>query len=65
MTPEQKAAFIISQSICALATIEGMKSENTLRALLGESPAYGRDAFNFIQEQFGIGHNAVVKLFRE
>jgi hypothetical protein len=30
----------------AQARIEGMKSANLLRDQLGESPAYGEDAFN-------------------
>ncbi len=65
MTPEQAAAFVQSQTACALAEIEAMKAANVSRDQQGHSHAYGEEAFLAVPDQFGIGHNAVVQLFRD
>lgn len=65
MTPEQSAAFVFSQSVCALAQIEAMKAENVMRSIRGESPAYGEDNFLLITENYGISHNSVVEIMRQ
>lgn len=64
MTPEQQTVFIFSQSVAALAELEGMKAANTERKLNGQSLAYGEDAFNKVAERFGIGANQVIGYFR-
>lgn len=64
MTPEQTAAFIQSQTACAMAEIEAMKAENTMRALQDFSPAYNETSFRAVPDEFGIGHNSVVEIFR-
>lgn len=60
MTEEQKAAFIFSQSVCAIAEIESMKALNKYREKRGETIAYCDDDFIAVIEKYGIGHNAVL-----
>mgnify|MGYP001607021024 FL=1 len=63
MTPEQKAAYVIAMSACAMAEIAGMQAENQQRAHRGESIAYTKDAFAALADKHGIHHNAVIGLF--
>jgi len=63
MIEEQKAVYVMSQAVCAQAKIEGMKAENTLREMRGETPAYSDEDFFAVIEEFGIHHNAVMKVF--
>jgi len=63
MTEEQKAAYVMSQMICAQAKIEGMRAENTLREMRGEALAYSDEDFFAVIEEFGIHQNAVMKVF--
>jgi hypothetical protein len=65
MTPDQKAAYVMAQSISALAEIEGMKAENTYRQMRGETIAYRDEAFFSVCEKYGIHHNATIGLFNE
>jgi hypothetical protein len=62
---EQAAAFIYSQTVCALAEIEAMKIANVERAMDNYSPAYDEDAFRAIPEKYGIGHNATIRMLLE
>ena len=64
MTPEQQAAYVQSQVVCALAEILGAMSENMQRAACGQSMAYDDAAFSEIPDRYGISHNAVLELFR-
>lgn len=64
MTNEQKAAFIISQSVCALAEIEGMKVFNKERKQRGESIGYSEEAFLGVPAKYGIDQYAVKLLFK-
>lgn len=64
MTPEQKAAYINSQIVCAQARIEGMKAFNHERAESGLALAYDEAAFDAIPDEFGISHNAVCAFFQ-
>ena len=65
MTPDQVAAFIQSQTVCALAEIEAMKAENRMRQIQDKSPAYDETSFRAVPAEFGIEHNDVVGMFRE
>lgn len=65
MTPEQKAAYIVAQSVLAYAEIEAMKAANLERQLAGQSLAFSESDFNSIQHKYPIGHNAVVSFFRD
>lgn len=62
MTDEQRAAFIFAQSVEALAFIEGMKAENKMRELRGESPAYIEK--DFINSVAHLGYNDVIGFLR-
>ena len=44
-TNEQKAAFIIAQSVSALISAMGFQAENKIRELDGKALAYGADEF--------------------
>lgn len=65
MTPEQAAAFINAQTVCAHSELAAMQEANHARAQMGEAHAYDEAAFRAVQDQFCIGHNAVLGLFRE
>lgn len=55
-----RAAFIMSQVVCAQAEIAGMQAENTIRALIDEVPAYGMEAFEDVINRHDLHHNSVV-----
>ena len=65
MTPEQKAAYVMAQSVAAMATIEGMKTTNVERELQGHTLAYAEDAFTQVINDYGLHHNALMGLFRD
>lgn len=65
MTPEQKAAYVMAQSVSAMATIEGMKAANREREARGHVLAYGEDAFNGVIDQYGLSPGAVMGLFHD
>ena len=63
MTAEQRAAYIMSQSSCALIEAMGMQAENMQREALGQSMAYNDKAFIELINRFSIHHNAVISTF--
>ena len=63
MTDEQKAAYVMAQSVGAMAEIEMMKAANTERLAQGMALAYDESAFSKVSENFGITHNQVLGLF--
>jgi len=60
----QNATYVFSQSIAAMAKIQGMVSENQHRLRRGEVIAYDEKAFEDVALEFGIHHNAVVETLR-
>ena len=64
MTPEQAAAFVQSQTACAMAEMASMHAENREREMQGHTHAHGTENFAAIPDEFGIGYNAVVSLFQ-
>ena len=64
MTPEQKAAYVFAQAVCAMAEIEGMKADNAMVALRDGYPMYVLDDFNRVIEKYGIHHNAVIGTYQ-
>lgn len=64
MDENARAAFIIAQAACANAAIAGMQAENQHRLSLGQTIAYDEAAFLAIQDQYMIGHNAVIEYLR-
>lgn len=65
MTEEQNAAYIFSQSACALIEAMGMVAENTHRQRCDKRIAYGDGDFNKLISKYGIHHNAVITTFGE
>ena len=63
MNKNQAAALVVSQSVAALAEIEGMKAENMQREALGQSMAYDEEAFTSVIDKYGIHHNVVLQTF--
>ena len=63
MTEEQKAAYIIAMSTCAMIKAMGYQAENEQRKHLGQAMAYTEDAFGALIEEWGIHHNAVHEKF--
>lgn len=65
MTDEQRAAYVMAQSVCALGDILGMHAENQVRQFDNESPAFGHDEMSKVCEHYGIHHNAIVGFLTE
>jgi len=63
LNKNQTTAYVLAQTACALAEIEGMKAENMQRAVLGQSMAYDEAAFQAVIERYGIHHNGVITMF--
>jgi hypothetical protein len=63
VTKEQKAAYVFSQAVCALAEIEAMRALNTYREMRGETIAYDDGPFFDVITKYGIDYNSVVSLF--
>ena len=63
MTQEQKAAYVFSQGICALAALMAMNAENEKNKIEGAPPMYREHAFFAVPENYGLGHNTVLSLF--
>lgn len=51
-TPEQSAAFLMSQSVACLAEISGMNALNDYRKMRGETVAYDDVAFDKMLSQY-------------
>ena len=66
MNPEQRVAFINTQTALFLAEIESMKAENQFRIQQGLTVAYTEREFNSIIQKYEpiIGYNAVIEFFR-
>ena len=60
MTDEQRAAFLISQTTCAMIEAMGMHADNMQRQHQGASMAYDGGAFENLINKYGIGHNAAL-----
>jgi hypothetical protein len=65
MTSEQKAAYIYSQTVCALAEIEGMKAANEQKAYDGFGPTYREKDFMAMIVKWGISPKTVSEFFKE
>ena len=70
MTREQAAAFVFSQSVCALAEIEAMKRTKDEHQMSFPGPEkpyppYSANHFREVAERFNIGENVVLQLFQD
>lgn len=64
MTPEQKAAFVNAQAICAMIERAAMTWDNNAE-IDAKRPVKWRHAdFMNLQHKYLIGHNAVLDFFR-
>jgi len=62
-TAEQKqAAYLISQSVCAMIKAMGMTAENQYRTQRGETIAYNDKSFFDLIEEYGIHHNGAMAI---
>lgn len=59
MIPEQKAAYAISQSVCAMIEAMGMAATNQRSVLEGKGPVYMRADFEAVIIKYGIHHNSI------
>ena len=65
MEPEQKAAYVVSQSVSALIEAIAMMEENRWCETQGQSLAYGEGRFTDLIDKYAISHNAVLGLFNQ
>ena len=65
MNEQQKAAYIFSQSVCALIELEAMKAANKERELRGEMLAYHEEVIMELFSKYSIGHNDVIGYFHD
>jgi hypothetical protein len=63
MDDAQKAAFVMSQVVCAQAEIAGMQAENTTRMTAGEPLRWGLQDFQNVPSKYGLWHNDVISYF--
>lgn len=61
MTPEQKAAFIIAQSVAAFAEIQGMIAESRWY----DRQLYTDAQFKAVIEKYGLHSNALLTFFND
>lgn len=64
-SPESKAAYVNSQTACALIKMEAMKSANKVSEITGQHPQYGEQDFMNIINEFGLSHNTVVGVLNQ
>jgi len=64
MTDEQKAAYVMAQSVAAMCELEAMKAANAERESNRQAQAYDETYFRAVIDEFNISHNAVLELFR-
>jgi len=65
MTNKQSAAYVFSQSICALAKIAGMAAKNQQHLIEYEEAFYDESDFEKVIEEYSIHHNGVMTVFNE
>lgn len=64
MTDEQKAAYVMAQSVCVFAEIEAMKARNMHDAMFeNHVQTYSEKDFRNLIDRYGIHHNAVLTIF--
>lgn len=64
MNENERAAYIMSQSACAIVQALGMMSDNLQRLHRGESIAYPVEVFVDSCQNLGITHNQVMAYFQ-
>ena len=64
MNENEKAAYVMSQSMAALIEAMGMQAENAYKLRKGQTPPYGFSDFNELIMRYGIGCNDVIAFFQ-
>lgn len=65
MTNEQKAAFVIANSVHVLGELLGMHHLNVHRQSRGETNAYTDEQFCGVADAHGLGWNDLLEFLRE
>jgi hypothetical protein len=65
MTPEQKAAYIISQTACMLVACAEMTAENQWRERCNQGQAWPASCFAELPKEFGLIKDQVKAFFDE
>lgn len=60
MDETARAAFLQSQTACALIEAMGMAADNQHRIACGHSIAYDGEAFTALIDKYQLGHNSAV-----
>lgn len=60
MTPEQKAAFVIANSVAVLGQLLAMHHKNMQRQHRGEANAYTEEQFIECADSRGLGWNELI-----
>lgn len=60
----QSMVYVFSQSVAAMAEIEGMKAANADSAQRGEPMRFYQDDFQDVTRSHGLHHNTVVEAMR-
>jgi hypothetical protein len=60
MTPEQRAAFLMSQVACMQATLAGMQARNMADRAAGRPVTHQPHEFDALPDQYGLGHNSAI-----
>lgn len=63
MNKNQAAAYVHAQATCAIITAIAMQAMNLERAASGLAPAYSKEDFLDLLDEFCIGNNAVLDLY--
>jgi len=61
MTYEENLVFIRGMLLAAEIEMQGMIAENKYHEALGQSPPYSLAHFLGLANDFGVGHNALLK----
>jgi ABC-type uncharacterized transport system ATPase component len=64
MGEEQKAAFLMAQTVAAQIELAAMQAENETRTMQGYSLAYSEEDFLALIGKYGIGHNQAIMTLR-
>ena len=65
MNQIERAAFITSQTACALIEMEGMRAENEFCKQVKINQRYMETDFQGIPAKYGIDHNSVIGYLRQ
>lgn len=56
-----RAAFLNTQAACMQAKLASMQEQNATDRAAGRSPTYSPTDFEYLPDQFGLGHNQAIE----